>query len=144
MQPSSMSVLFVCIHNSARSVMAEALLRKYCPSVQVESAGVKPGSLNPYAVEVLREKGLDVSSKQPQDAFELYRSGRLYSHVITVCDEATERCPIFPSARERLSWSFPDPSTLEGTNEEKLVWTRTICDKIEESIIAWCNTTCKS
>ena len=90
-------VLFICIHNSARSVMAEAFLNHYCPDFfQAESAGLEPGKLNPLVVEVMQEVGLDIRDKKPRSAVDLFMSGRLFSTVITVCDPASaERCPDF-------------------------------------------------
>jgi arsenate reductase len=91
-------VLFICVHNSARSQMAEAWLNHICGEFFVaRSAGLEPGTLNPLAVKVMSEVGLDISNKKPQAVFEVFRSGQLFAYVITVCDEASaERCPIFP------------------------------------------------
>jgi hypothetical protein len=93
------SVLFVCVHNSARSQMAEEFLRAEAgEELQVESAGLEPGTLNPRVVTVLQEVGIDISGKETRDVFEVYRSGRSFSYVITVCSrEAEEKCPIFPA-----------------------------------------------
>ena len=137
-------VLFICIHNSARSQIAEALLRRHCgEDVQVESAGLTPGSLNPLAVETLREIGIDISGKQTRDVFEVYKSGKLFSDVITVCDEASaERCPIFPGTARRLHWSFADPSAFEGSWEDKLRQTRDVRDAIQQKIEEWCGAHC--
>lgn len=94
-----------------------------------------PGELNPLAVVVLRETGLDISGKKTQGVFELYKSGQFFPFVITVCDKMTaERCPIFPGVTRRLHWSFPDPSGFAGTEEEKLFQTRKVRDMIEEKI----------
>jgi arsenate reductase (thioredoxin) len=91
-------VLFVCIHNSARSQMAEAWMNNLCPeSFEAESAGLEPGTLNPLVVAVMREAGIDISGKTTRSVFDVYKSGALFSHVITVCDESSvEACPIFP------------------------------------------------
>ena len=132
-------VLFVCIHNSARSQMAEELLRKLAgEKFEVESAGIEPGKLNPVVVEVLKEEGVDISAKKPQSVMDLLKQGKLYSYVITVCDETSaERCPIFPGMAKRLHWGFTDPSKFEGTREEKLTRTRIVRDQIKQKIMAW-------
>lgn len=129
-------VLFICIHNSARSQMAEAFLKKYGSEYfEVESAGLEPGTLNPLAVEVMQEIGIDISNNQTNSAFEFLKEGRRYTYLITVCDETSaERCPIFPGVKERLHWSFPDPSTLEGSKDEKLEKLRTIRDSIHKKV----------
>ena len=142
-------VLFVCIHNSARSQIAEALLNRECggddrsSSVHAESAGLTPGTLNPLTVETLAEIGIDISGKQTRDVFEVYKSGAKFTHVITVCDQASaERCPIFPGALEQEHWSFPDPSEFKGTHEEKLQQMREVRSAIEKKIIEWCAENC--
>lgn len=138
-------ILFVCIHNSARSQMAEELLRKQCHGdVFVESAGIEPGGLNPLAVEVLAERGIDISAKSTQSVQSVIDSGRVFDEVITVCDESSaERCPIFPGAVKRTHWSFPDPSAFVGDLEERLVQTRRVCDEIERRIQLWCESNCE-
>ncbi len=142
--PMTIKVLFVCIHNSARSQMAEELLRKVCDSgITVESAGIEPGVLNPLAIEVLLEDGIDIRGKQTKDVFDLYTAGRMYSHVITVCDEASaERCPIFAGVTQRLHWSFQDPSQFEGTWEEKIEHTRRVRDAIKRKVSEFCGEVC--
>lgn len=132
-------VLFVCVHNSARSQMAEAFLREFAGDrFQAESAGLEPGRLNPLVVEALKEDGIDISGKKTQGVFDLYREGKRYNYVITVCDESQSgRCPIFPSAIETIHWSFEDPSKFEGTYEEKLKQTRKVRDAIKEKIRQW-------
>lgn len=137
-------VLFVCIHNSARSQMAEAWLNRLCPEFfAAQSAGLEPGVLNPLVVEVMGEAGIDLSAAKTKSVFDVFRSGQLFSHVITVCDEASaERCPIFPGVAQRLHWSFPDPSTLTGTHEEKLARVREIRGLIQRRIEEWCEAMC--
>ncbi|MBF0122499.1 MAG: arsenate reductase ArsC [Candidatus Omnitrophica bacterium] len=132
-------VLFVCIHNSARSQMAEELLRKLGGDrFEVESAGIEPGKLNPVVIEVLKEIGIDISGKKTQAVFDLFKQGRLYSYVITVCDEVSaERCPIFPGIAKRLHWGFTDPSKFEGTLEEKIAKTRVVREEIRQKIESW-------
>ncbi len=129
-------VLFVCVHNSARSQMAEAFLSKLGGDrFQAESAGLEPGTLNPLAVIVMREVGIDISQKKTQGVFDLFKQGRLFNHVVTVCDEASaERCPIFPGAIQRHHWSFPDPAQLAGTHAEQLSQARIIRDEIKARI----------
>ncbi|PIW64641.1 MAG: arsenate reductase ArsC [Candidatus Omnitrophica bacterium CG12_big_fil_rev_8_21_14_0_65_50_5] len=137
-------VLFVCIHNSARSPMAEAWLNHFCGDFfEAQSAGLEPGSLNPLVVEVMKEVGVDISHKKPQGVFDLYKRGEFFSYVIAVCDGASaEKCPTFPGALERIHWSFPDPSKVTGTKEEKLDQIRPIRDEIKEKIKSWCSLMC--
>ena len=132
-------VLFVCIHNSARSQMAEAILNHLAGDRFIaESAGLEPGKLNPLAVEAMKEMGIDISQKKTQDVFDFYKQGRRFNYVITVCDEASgERCPLFPGISKKLHWGFPDPSTLQGTFEEKLQKTIEIRDQIKKRIEQW-------
>ncbi len=129
-------VLFVCVHNSARSQMAEAFLNTLGKDYFVaESAGIEPGVLNPLVVKVMQEEGIDVSDNRTKGVFELFKQGKTYDYVITVCDpEAGERCPIFPGKVKRLHWFFEDPSSFTGTEEEKLEKIRIIRDKIKETI----------
>ena len=135
-------VLFVCIHNSARSQMAEALLKKYGGEMfSVQSAGLEPGILNPLAVEVLKEEGIDITGKKTQSVFDLFKAGKLFHHVITVCDEGnSQRCPVFPGQTNRIHWSFKDPSGLTGTYEEKLDYTKIIKEEIKQKILAFIET----
>jgi arsenate reductase (thioredoxin) len=137
---NKIKVLFICIHNSARSQMAEAWLNHLCgDAFEAESAGLEPGTLNPLVVEAMREAGLDISHKKTQAVFDVFKSGRMFAYVITVCDEASaERCPIFPGVAKRLHWSFPDPSVLTGDREEKLAKIRPIRDQIRQKIESWC------
>lgn len=132
-------VLFVCIHNSARSQMAEAYLNKFAGDHFIaESAGIEPGTLNPIVVEAMKEDGIDISGNKTKSVFEFLKQGKMYSYVITVCDEtAAERCPVFPGTGKRLHWSFKDPSAIQGTREEKLAGTRIIRDEIKYRIQEW-------
>ena len=129
-------VLFVCVHNSARSQMAEAFLKQMGnEEFEVESAGLEPGILNPIVINVMQEIGIDISKNETKSVFELFKKGRTYDFVITVCDAAkAERCPIFPGLTKRLNWSFEDPSAFTGTVDEKLAQTRIIRDKIKLEI----------
>lgn len=129
-------VLFVCVHNTARSQIAEAYLRQYGGDIfEVESAGLTPGTLNPYVVRVLREDGFDISHNVPQSVFDLYKAGRTYTYVITVCSrEAEEECPIFPGPVRRINWPFPDPSRFEGSDDEIMQQTRVVRDEIRDRV----------
>jgi len=132
-------VLFVCVHNSARSQMAEAWLKHLGGGTyEPDSAGLEPGTLNPIVVEVMREVGIDIAHKRTKSVFDVFKSGRLFHYVCTVCDEASvERCPIFPGVARRLHWSFPDPSKVTGTPEEKLAQVRAIRDQVRDRVEAW-------
>jgi len=129
-------VLFVCIHNSARSQMAEAFLRKYGQGrFESESAGIEPGKMNPVVVTVMKEEGIDLTDKKTQGVSALIRAGRRYDLVITVCDEASaERCPVFPGEMKRLTWSFEDPSSFKGSETEIIGRTRSVKDQIKQRV----------
>ena len=131
-----LKVLFLCVHNSARSQMAEAFLNQAAgDKFLAESAGFEPGVLNPVVVEVMKEVGIDISGNLTKSAFDMFKQGRRFNYVITVCDAANaERCPIFPGVTKRIGWSFEDPSSFTGTHEEKLAKTRLIRDKIKSEI----------
>ena len=135
-------VLFVCIHNSARSQMAEAFLNRIGGEYfEAESAGLEPGTLNPFVVKVMAEIGYDLSKNKTKSVFDMYKAGKTYDYVITVCDpEAAERCPIFPGKVERLHWGFRDPSSFQGTDEEKLAFTRQVRDEIQRAIESFVQT----
>lgn len=132
-------VLVICVHNSARSQMGEAYIRKFGGDrFEAESAGLEPGALNPYVVKVLAEDGIDISGKPTRDVFELYRAGKRYHYVITVCSkEAAERCPVFPGVHETFHLPFPDPSTFRGSEEEILNQVRGLRDSIKEAMRAF-------
>lgn len=132
-------VLFVCIHNSARSQMAEAWLNALCGDrFEAMSAGLEPGTLNPYAVRAMQEAGIDIAGAATKSVFDLYKAGKLYSYVITVCDpEAAERCPIFPGVAKRLRWGFPDPSQAQGSDAAKMAQFRAVRDAIRQQIEGW-------
>lgn len=132
-------ILFVCIHNSARSQIAEAFLNKfYGDKFIAESAGYEPGVLNPLVIKALQEVGIDITGKQTNRVFDFFKEGRMYSYVITVCDESNaERCPIFPGVVKTIHWSFPDPSQFQGNEEEKLEQTRKVRDDIKRKIDEW-------
>lgn len=130
-------ILFICTHNSGRSQMAEAYAgRFYGDVLDVESAGLEPAeAVNPLVVSVMREEGIDLSGKKPRSVFEVFRSGRLFSYVITVCQDSDSRCPIFPGITTRWHWPFPDPAAVEGSEAEKLEKVRKIRDAIKEWVL---------
>ena len=132
-------VLFVCVHNSARSQMAEAFVNSLAGDRFIaESAGIEPGKLNPYVVKVMSEIGIDISSNRTKDVFEFVRTGKHFNFVITVCErEAAEKCPIFPGISRKLEWSFRDPSKLSGAEDEILKQTRIIREEIKLQVIQW-------
>lgn len=141
---NKIKVLFVCIHNSARSQMAEAFLKQFGGDrFDAMSAGIEPGTLNPTVVEAMKEAGIDISGNKTKDVFEFIKKGALFNYVITVCDETSaERCPIFPGHSERLHWGFPDPSALQGSDEEKLQAIRQIRDDIKAKVEGWIEEVC--
>jgi arsenate reductase len=130
-------VLFVCIHNSARSQMAEAFLN-HIPGFSAASAGIEPGKLNQTVVRAMQERGIDISGNQTKSVPDLLATGRRFDHVVTVCDGASaERCPVVPGIRARHHLGFPDPSSLTGTPDEQLAAVRQIRDDIERGVVAW-------
>ncbi len=133
-------VLFVCIHNSARSQMAEAYLNKFGGEYfTAESAGLEPGVLNPYVIKVMAEDGIDISNNKTKSVFDFYKEGRLFSYVVAVCDkEAAEQCPIFPGKGVKLHWPFNDPSKIAKdeslSEEQKMAAIRAIRDDIKKAV----------
>jgi len=129
-------VLFLCVHNSARSQMAEAFLKKHgSDHFEVESAGLEPGKLNPFVVRAMREIGIDISGNPVKGVFDLFKEGRVFQVVITVCSkEAAERCPIFPGLAERHHWPFDDPSAFTGSDDEIMTQVRRVRDEIEAAV----------
>jgi arsenate reductase len=117
--------------------MAEAYLKKFgSGKFHVESAGLEPGTLNPLAVQVMNEEGIDISAKVTNDVFDFFRKGKTFHYVITVCDkEAAEKCPAFPGVHEKINWSFDDPSGFTGTQAEKLDATRLVRDQIKQAVM---------
>lgn len=112
-------VLFLCTANSARSQMAEGLLRALAGDrFEVVSAGVEPGSLHPLAVKAMAEMGIDISTQMAKSVDRFL--GQEFDYVITVCDAAAERCPVFPGRARRLHWSIEDPANATGTEEERI------------------------
>jgi len=112
-------VIFVCTHNSARSIMAEVLLRaKGGEAYEVESAGTEPSEVRTMTLQVLREAGLPTEGLRSKSVTELM--GQRFDYVITVCDTARQNCPVFPGQGERLHWGYDDPSQAEGSDEDRL------------------------
>ena len=137
LQPEPVRVLFFCVHNSARSQLAEAYVHLHGQDRFIaESAGLEAGTLNPLVVQVLLEQGIDIRSKQPQALQQVFRSGKTYDWVIGVCDPVAEKnCPVFPGPVNRLSWPFPDPRSFEGSYEQRLQQTRELARNIEERVL---------
>jgi arsenate reductase (thioredoxin) len=126
-------VLFLCTHNSARSQMAEGLLRDIAGDrFEVFSAGTEATRVRPEAISVMAEMGVDISA-QKSETLDRYL-GESLDLVVTVCDDANESCPVFPGARERLHWSFPDPSKAAGGYDERLLAFRNVRDRIRARI----------
>jgi len=124
--------------------MAEAWLNRLCGDhFAAESAGLEPGMINPLVMEVMKEAGIDLSQKKTQAVFDVWKSGRMFEYVITVCADAEAKgCPIFPGVAARLRWPFPDPSQATGAREEQLQQVRQIRDDIRTMVEQWCETVC--
>lgn len=121
--------------------MAEAWMNHLCGDrFEAQSAGLEPGILSPFAVQVMQESSIDISHNKTKSVIDFIKGGALFAYVITVCDEASaERCPVFPGITKRLHWSFPDPASLVGTEEEKLAAIRKIRDDIKATVVKWCS-----
>src|SRR4051812_17486713 len=121
-------VLFICVHNSARSQMAAALMNRLCGQYfEAESAGLQPGTLNPMVVAALKEVGIDISQNRPKSVDDVLKSGKTIDLAVTVCSEAeAEGCPVFPGATRRLHWPFEDPAKFVGPDELRLEKTRRV------------------
>jgi arsenate reductase (thioredoxin) len=129
-----MRVLFLCTHNSSRSQMAEGLLRARGGSTyEVFSAGTQPRVVHPLAIKAMQEIGIDLRDHRAKN-LEEFRTQPPMDLVVTVCDEAAEACPYFPNARHQVHWGFPDPSRVEGSEEERLAAFRHIRDLIATRI----------
>ena len=123
-------VLILCTGNSARSQMAEGLLRHLAGDrLEVFSAGVEPSFVRPQAVEAMRERGVDITRQRSKSVDEF--AGQEFDYVITVCDNARERCPVFPEKTERIHWSFDDPARAEGDEGAVLAVYRRVREEIE-------------
>jgi arsenate reductase len=128
-------VLFLCTHNSARSQMAEGLLRHLAGDrFEAMSAGTEATHVRPLAIKAMEEIGIDISGQESK-TLDRYLN-EPFDHVITVCDDANEACPFFPGAANRLHWSFEDPSKAEGTEEERLEVFRRVRDVISDRVQA--------
>lgn len=119
--------------------MAEAYLQHYGgDNFEVESAGLEAGILNPLAIEVMLEDGIDISQNSTNDVFDYFKEGRTYHYVITVCDAGSAaRCPIFPGIVKKLHWDFADPSAFGGTHQEKIAQTRKVRDEIKTAVLSF-------
>ena len=140
-------VLFICVHNSARSRMAEGLLNARCGEhFEAQSAGLEVGKgVNPLAAAVMQEISLDITAHPSQVVFDVWKSGGVFAYVITVCSESEAAgCPIFPGPAKRLHWPFADPSKFSGTQEEQLQQARAVRDQIAAKIEDWCAQECSS
>jgi arsenate reductase len=129
-------VLFLCTHNSARSQMAEGFLRAMAGGrFAAGSAGTEKTSVNPLAIRVMAELGIDLGGHRSK----LYAdvAAEDWDYLITVCDDANERCPWVPGSVQRLHWSFPDPSRAPGTEEERLALFRRVRDQIRQRLTDW-------
>lgn len=125
-------VLFLCTHNSARSQIAEGLLRHMAGDrFEVFSAGTEQTRVQPLAIEAMREIGIGISDHRSKTLDEF--TGESFDYVITVCDRANDNCPFFPGT-ERIHWSFEDPTAVTGTDEEKLRAFRTVRDAIHQRL----------
>lgn len=126
-------VLILCTGNSARSQMAEGLLREDAGDFyEVESAGVEPSFVRPFAIEAMREIGVDISAHRSKSLEEFF--GQKFDYIITVCDNAKENCPVFPGNAERIHWSFDDPATASGDDAAQLAVFRRIRNEIREKL----------
>ena len=126
-------VLFLCTGNSARSQMAEGFLRHLAGDrFEVASAGINPSHVNPLAIAAMREVGVDISGNQSKAVAGLL--GQHFAYLITVCDNARERCPIFPGVAQRLHWPLEDPAAAQGSDAERLVVFRRVRDEISQRV----------
>ena len=130
-------VLFLCTHNSARSQMAEAFLRRHAGDrFEVYSAGLEPSDIHPYARKVMEEAGYDLSGHYSK-GLEQWLGKVLLAYLITVCGRAEAECPIFPGMGKRLHWPFDDPVAFLGSEEQRLQQFRQVRDAIEARVLAW-------
>jgi arsenate reductase (thioredoxin) len=126
-------VLFVCTGNSARSIMAEALLRQHGgDAFEVHSAGTEPRGINPLTLRVLADAGIDASWARSKSVDEYL--GQTFDYVVTVCDQARQSCPVFPGVHESLHWGYEDPAEAEGTDDERLAVFRKVFIQIGERV----------
>ena len=129
-------VLFLCTSNSARSQMAEGMLKHLAGDrFEVFSAGVKPTQVNPFAIKVMVELGINISNHMSKSVEEFL--GQEFDYIITVCDNAKESCPVFPGKYQKVHWSLKDQAEARGKEEEKLKVFRKIRDQIKENILKY-------
>lgn len=135
-RPAPLRVLFICVHNSARSIMAEAVLRHLGgDEFEAVSAGTEAGTVNPLTLRVLAEAGLPTGTltSKPAERF----VGERFDYVITVCDPAREACPYFPGSHRTLHWSFDDPAAAAGTEEGRMAVFRRVLDEVTAAVSAF-------
>ena len=129
-------VLFLCTGNSARSQMAEGLLRAIGGGdFEINSAGTDPKGLNPLAVEAMRESGIDIAGHESKSLERFL--GQHFDYIITVCDRARDSCPTFPGDNQRIHWGFEDPAAVTGTRAEQLAVFRRVRNEISERLRVW-------
>ena len=132
-------VLILCTGNSARSQMAEGLLREMAGDrLAVHSAGSKPSVVNPFAIQAMQARGIDISQQRSKHLGEFLQQP--FDYVITVCDHAAETCPVFPRPAQRVHWSFPDPAVVAGSDEDKLESFIAVRDDLEKTLRKWVGT----
>lgn len=133
---TNMRVLILCTGNSARSQMAEGLLRHIAGErMEVYSAGSKPSVVNPFAIQAMNLRGIDISAHRSKHLSEFLHQP--FDYVITVCDQAAESCPVFPGPAVRVHWSFPDPAAVTGDDAAKLAAFTRVRDDLERTLIHW-------
>lgn len=134
-----LKVLFLCVHNSARSQMAAAYLKKIGGAdYEVFSAGLEPGKLNPLAIEAMLEDGIDISKNPTNAVSDYFQQGLSFDYVITVCDAASaDKCPLFPGVHQKIAWDFPDPSRFVGSHAENLAQTVLVRDQIKQAVLGF-------
>lgn len=126
-------VLFLCTGNSCRSQMAEGLLRSLAGDrFEVFSAGVNPTQVHPLTIRVMQEIGIDISGHRSKPVDEFF--DQEFDYVITLCDDARQTCPFFPGSHELLHWSLPDPAEASGSDDEKLIFFRTVRDRVRQHV----------
>ena len=134
-----LQVLILCTANSARSQMGEGLLRRLAgDKMDVFSAGSRPARVNPFAIEAMRERGIDISA-HTSDHLKRYLT-KEFDYVITVCDKAAETCPLFPGAAERIHWGLPNPAAVDGSKSEILKSFIAVRDSLEGKLGEWLKT----
>jgi arsenate reductase (thioredoxin) len=130
-----MRVLILCTANSARSQMAEGLLRHLAPHIEVHSAGAKPSTVNPFAIEAMHQRGINISEHRSKHLSEFI--GTQFEYVITVCDTAAENCPVFPGKATRIHHGFTDPAAQTGSDADQLAAFVRVRDELEAWLREW-------